>query len=155
MGGGRLDPTLSLEVAIENRSDAPFEAILGVEWNLTMLGGGGNPSAWYEVDGTRTGHDGAGTATGLTTIGQGNDFLGVALTTTVDEPADAWWSAIDTVSNSENGFERIYQGSALLLSWPVRLEPGARREVQVGHVVAVARDRATGGMAAAVPVAGT
>ena len=32
----------------------------GIEWTLTMLGGGGNPSAWWEVDGARQGHDTAG-----------------------------------------------------------------------------------------------
>ena len=40
--------------------------------------------------------------------------------------ADAWWAPIETVSNSEAGFERVYQGSGLLLSWPVRLAPGER-----------------------------
>ena len=32
-------------------------------------------------------------------------------TTTVDPAADAWWAPIETVSNSEDGFERVYQGS--------------------------------------------
>ncbi|MBA2374353.1 MAG: DUF1926 domain-containing protein [Chloroflexi bacterium] len=155
IGGGRLDPTLSLEVVLENRSDAPFEAILGVEWNLTMLGGGGNPAAWYEVDGERAGHDAAGSSSGLTSIRQGNDYVGISVTTTVAEPAEAWWSAIDTVSNSESGFERVYQGSALLLAWPIRLDLGGRRVVVVEHAVEVARDRAAEELrpAAAVPIA--
>ena len=51
--------------------------------------------------------------------------IGVSVTTTIDVPADAWWAPIETISNSEDGFERVYQGSALLLSWPVRL--GCRR----------------------------
>ena len=46
--------------------------------------------------------------------------------TDLDEPADAWWAPIETVSNSESGFERVYQGSGLLLSWPLRLAPGER-----------------------------
>ena len=60
----------------------------------------------------------------------------------MDPPADAWWSPIETVSNSESGFERVYQGSSLLLSWPLRLEPGEARRFSVRQVVAVARDRA-------------
>ena len=59
------------------------------------------------------------------------------------EPAaDAWWSPIETVSNSESGFERVYQGSTLLLSWPVRLEPGETRRFAVRQAVTVARDHA-------------
>ena len=60
----------------------------------------------------------------MTAVRQGNDHIGLAITTAVDPPADAWWAPIDTISNSENGFERVYQGSALLLSWP--LTPRAR-----------------------------
>ena len=59
------------------------------------------------------------------------------------EPAaDAWWSPIETVSNSESGFERVYQGSSLLFSWPLRLSAGGARRFAVRQVVSVARDRA-------------
>jgi hypothetical protein len=106
-----------------------------------MLGGGGNPSAWWDVAGTRTGHDVAGSAAQVTSLAQGNDYIGVAVTTTLDHPADAWWAPIETVSNSEDGFERVYQGSGLLLSWPLRLGPGETWARTVLHRVATARDR--------------
>jgi alpha-amylase len=35
-----------------------------------------------------------------------------------------WTAAIDTVSESEEGFERVYQGSQILAVWPVKLEAG-------------------------------
>ena len=61
----------------------------------------------------------------------------------VPEPAaDAWWSPIETVSNSESGFERVYQGSSLLFSWPLRLGAGESRRFSVRQAVIVARDRA-------------
>jgi alpha-amylase len=106
-----------------------------------MLGGGGNPAAWWEVDGVRVPHDSAGEATGIISIAQGNDDIGIAVATTLDEPTDAWWAPIETVSNSEDGFERVYQGSGLLLSWPVRLGPGERVERTVRHRVTTGRDR--------------
>jgi hypothetical protein len=46
------------------------------------------------------------------------------------------------VSNSEAGFERVYQGSALLVSWPVMLAPGEARTFAVTQRVIVARDKA-------------
>jgi alpha-amylase len=142
VGGGRLDPTLELRASLENRGDRTLEARIGIEWAITMLGGGGNPQAWWAVDGTRTGHDGAGVGTGVTEVEQGNDWLGVRLLTTVDAAADAWHAPIETVSNSEAGFERVYQGSALLLSWPLVLEPGGRHVVRIEHAVDTTRDRA-------------
>ena len=133
LGGGRLDPTLTLDVAITNRGDAAIDARLGVEWVTMLLGGGGNPSAWWDVAGARTGHDSSGTASAIGTLSQGNDWLGVAIETNVAPAADAWWAPIETVSNSEDGFERAYQGSALLLSNVVRLEPGGRWRIRIAH----------------------
>ena len=129
-------------VTLENRSDHALTTRLGIEWNLTMLGGGGNPAAWYRVDGERTAHDATGVRDDLTEVRQGNDHVGVSISTTVAPAADAWWAPIETISNSENGFERVYQGSALLLSWPLTLGPGQSREFRIEHAVTTARDRA-------------
>jgi 4-alpha-glucanotransferase len=141
LGGDRRSPTLALTVTVENRSAHSVEAILGLEWTLTLLGGGGNPAAWWEVDRVRTSHDSTGTAAGITALAQGNDYVGIALATTTSEPADAWWAPVETVSNSESGFERVYQGAGLLLSWPLSLEGGASRTVTVAHAVTTAHDR--------------
>jgi len=75
--------------------------------------------------------------------------LGVSVATTVSEPAEAWWAPVETVSNSESGFERVYQGAGLLLSWPLALEPGATRTVSVSHAVTTAHDRTAEELAAA------
>jgi alpha-amylase len=141
LGGDRRAPILELRVELEHIGGHAIDTRIGVEWALTMLGGGGNPAAWWEVRGVRMAHDAPGTATDLSTIAQGNDDIGVSLTSTTMS-ADAWWAPIETVSNSENGFERIYQGSALLLSWPVRLEPGERWTRTITHAVVTTRDRA-------------
>ncbi len=143
VGGGRMDPTLEQDVTIENASSHPFEVLLGVEWSTTMLGGGGNPAAWWEIEGERSTHDATLTAVGIETLAAGNDYLGLTVATDVSPAADAWIAPIETVSNSEAGFERVYQGSALLMSWRVRLAPGESRTVRIAHRVAVATDRAT------------
>jgi alpha-amylase len=143
LGGDRRAPTLAVQVDLAHRDGPAIEARVGVEWALTMLGGGGNPQAWWDVGGERSGHDGSGTADGISTIAQGNDHIGISVTTTTSA-ADAWWAPIDTVSNSEDGFERMYQGSALLLSWPIKLKQGQGWTRTVTHVVATARDRAEG-----------
>ncbi len=142
VGGDRRSPRLGLEVAVENRSGHALTTRIGIEWNLTMLGGGRNPAAWYEVGGERSAHDGSGVLDGVTAVRQGNDHVGVTVDTSVEPAADAWWAPIETISNSENGFERVYQGSALLLSWPLTLGAGERRAFRVDHVVSTTRDRA-------------
>ena len=154
LAGDRRSPTLELTVTLENRGDREIDGLFGLEWTLTMLGGGGNPSAWWEMDGRRTAHDGRGTAAEVTEFAQGNDYVGIAVSSTVSRPATAWWAPVETVSNSEGGFERVYQGSGLLLSWPLGLAPGASTTVTVGHAVATTHDRAVedAGAAAAMTI---
>jgi len=142
LGGDRMTPELGLEVVVENLSRGAIEARLGVEWALTMLGGGGNPAAWYDAGDGRVRHDRAGTAIGASGISQGNDDLGITLVSTPGPAAEVWWAPIETISNSESGFERVYQGSVLLLSWPLRLAAGGRHVVRVDHIVTAVRDRA-------------
>ena len=126
LAGDRLHPTLRVAATVRNTSNAALACRLGQEWSVMLLGGGGNPSAWYEVGGARRPHDGRGEAGGIAGIGQGNDWVGVALTSVPTPVADAWWAPIETVSNSDNGFERVYQGSALLFSRVVTIEPRRR-----------------------------
>ena len=145
IGGDRRSPTLRESIVVANRSDAPLRARMGSEWTITMLGGGANPSAWWELAGARSAHDGSGEAAGVTAIAQGNDYVGVSVRTTVSVPADAWWAPVETISNSEGGFERVYQGSGLLLSWLLDLAPGDTATFVIGHAVTTTVDRAADG----------
>jgi hypothetical protein len=43
--------------------------------------------------------------------------------------ADVWQFPLNTVSNSEAGFERTFQGVLTVCSWPMSLEPSARFSV--------------------------
>ena len=149
LGGGRLDPILEQRISLKNLGVQPIDVRVGVEYAITMLGGGGNPEAWWEVDGERVSHDGLGASAGVTKLAQGNGWLGVEVTTAVGPAADAWHAPTETVSNSEAGFERVYQGSALLLSWLIRLAPGDLFTANVRHEAKIAIDRATSELSAA------
>ncbi len=142
VGGDRAEPTLEETVALENRGDAAIDAVVALEWATTMLGGGGNPAAYYAVDGVRTPHDAPGSTQDATAIVSGNTYIGVEVASRPGPGAAAFWGPIDTVSNSEGGFERVYQGSALVFTWPLRLAPGASETFRVRHAVTTTRDRA-------------
>ena len=91
---------------------------------------------------TGSGTTRAGPRPAVSALAQGNDYVGVAVATTVSTPATAWWAPVETISNSESGFERVYQGSGLLLSWPLALRAGGTFTVRVHHAVTTAVDRA-------------
>jgi alpha-amylase len=151
LGGDRSRPTLDLEVGIENRSAAAVRFDLGLEWALTMLGGGANPAAYYRIGEERLAHDSSGERSGLSRIVSGNVDVGIELVTTIDPPATAWWSPIETISNSEGGFERVYQGSALVFVWPTALAPGEARVLTVRHAIETPTDRTADELAAPDP----
>lgn len=142
LDGGRLAPRLRVSVRLENRSERSLTGRLAVEWNLTFLGGGGNPAAFYEIGGQRVAHDSRGVQADTSRVASGNSYVGVELRTDISPPADAWWYPVETVSNSEGGFERTYQGSSLVFAWPVHLAPGEYCEVEVHQQVDALRDRA-------------
>ncbi|HUQ78338.1 MAG TPA: alpha-amylase/4-alpha-glucanotransferase domain-containing protein [Patescibacteria group bacterium] len=147
IGGGRLDPRLDLTIGIVHRGspdDEPLDVLVAVEWSTMLLGGGGNPSAWLEVGGRRTGHDATRTETGIRGVRAGNDVLGVTVETTADHAVDAWIGPIQTVSNSEAGFELVYQGSTTLLVEPLRIGPGEHWSLTIRQQVSVAGERFAG-----------
>ena len=69
--------------------------------------------------------------------------VGIGAGDEVIVPPFSFIAPIETVSNSESGFERVYQGSALLISRVVTLDPGETFDLRVEHLVTVAADRAT------------
>jgi len=141
IGGGRLDPQLTVEVAVTNRSPQALEARLAVEWSTMLLGGGGNPAAWQEIGHERVAHDTRLEAGDATSIAAGNDGLGIRIDTTIDPPADVWIAPIETVSNSEAGFELVYQGSAAVVGRLIRLQPGETATISIHQAVTVDRDQ--------------
>ena len=86
-------------------------------------------------------NDSSGELPAATSLAQGNDAIGVAVVTGIEPAAAAAWAPIETISKSESGFERVYQGSSLVLAWPLRLEPGEERVVTVRQEVATTVDR--------------
>jgi alpha-amylase len=142
LGGERRSPSLTLDLAIDNGASAPVAVRIGLELPTMLLGGGGNPAAWIEADGGRASHDSTGVATSIATLRQGNDQRGIILEASIEPPADAWWAPIETVSNSEAGFERVYQGSSLLLSWLRVLAAGERFSATLHLAAALDRDLA-------------
>jgi alpha-amylase len=52
-----------------------------------------------------------------------DEWQNVAATLEAPRATHFWIAPIETVSESEEGFERVYQGSQILAVWPVELDP--------------------------------
>jgi alpha-amylase len=129
VGGSRLAPTLMVHVDVSSTS--AFVGAVELEMNLNLSGGGGNPDAYYLVNARETRHDRAGRAPRGASLSFGNRQQAIAVAASASPPTAASWSPVETVSNSEAGFERIYQGSCLVFRWPLRLARGTTRSFSV------------------------
>jgi hypothetical protein len=63
----------------------------------------------------------------------------VAATLEAPVASHLWIAPIETVSESEDGFERVYQGSQILLVWPVELSSSSPWRGEVTLTIAPAR----------------
>jgi 4-alpha-glucanotransferase len=148
IGGPRQAPWLEVEIVVENRSGGPYRADLGLEWSICLSGGGGNPDAYYDAEGVADGraarspHDGSGDLAVAQRVSFGNDHEGIRIDASLEPAARITWFPIETVSNSEGGFERVYQGSSLLFRWPLRLADGETTAVRHRFAVTESRDLA-------------
>jgi hypothetical protein len=87
-------------------------------------------------------HDEWLVANDLDRLRAGNEQAGVVIETVADQPVGAWISPIESVSNSESGFELVYQGSAILLHRQFDLAPGASVSLRVEQRATVTADHA-------------
>jgi hypothetical protein len=65
-----------------------------------------------------------------------DEWQGVSVTLTAPHAQEFWITPIETVSESEEGFERIYQGSQIVAVWPLELTSDAEWRGQLNFNVA-------------------
>ena len=100
-----------------------------VQFNLA-LSAGDEPDRYFRLPG-RPSLGSRGRLEEGRALAMVDEWLGCELELSWAGAAEVAWAPVETVSLSEGGFERIYQGSALLVSWPLQLKPGAARELAV------------------------
>ena len=59
-------------------------------------------------------------------------FIGFKLKMQYSPAIELWRFPVETVSQSEDGFEGVYQGSCIAACWQVQLERGQSLEFQAG-----------------------
>ncbi|MFC2171517.1 alpha-amylase/4-alpha-glucanotransferase domain-containing protein [Acidobacteriota bacterium] len=93
----------------------------GFEMNMTLLAGCA-PDRYFEFgDGRREQLDAAGEIKKVSSLKIVDEWSRMSVSMEYESPALIWYGPIETVSQSENGFERLYQGFSLLASWRVIL----------------------------------
>jgi 4-alpha-glucanotransferase len=67
----------------------------------------------------------------VTELAVGNSWLDIEMRLKTNLEATFWRFPIETISGSEAGFERVYQGSCLLLHWLFKLPPDDSIDIEL------------------------
>jgi len=97
--------------------DGELHGRWAVQWNLA-LSAGEAPGRYLTVPGHPS-LGSAGRLAGAVEVTLVDEWLGLDAHLVWSPTAELAWGPVETVSVSEAGFERIYQGLALLLAWPL------------------------------------
>jgi 4-alpha-glucanotransferase len=119
---------------IKNIGTRPIDAYFGTELVINLLTGTAHDRYYWSEDcdlvevrlGSRAADD------GLQHLALRDDWQGLECSLRLDDPARVYRFGIETISQSEGGQERVYQGSAVVPAWPLVCGPGeniARRMV--------------------------
>jgi len=113
-------PLLTVETAVTNL-DEPIHLWLTRQWNLTLLAGNA-PDRWLEVAGEKRSMGDSGMAENVQQLSLNDEWKNLHIDISLGEPVELWHFPVETVSQSEGGFERTYQGTALAFSDRFHLE---------------------------------
>jgi len=118
---------MHISYQLKNVSGSSIKAVFGSEWNINLLGGGHNEQAYYRALGITLDDshlDSWGELADIELIAMGNRHLGIELELRAMPKVSLWRFPVESISNSEGGIEKVYQGSCLVMLLPLDLPPG-------------------------------
>jgi alpha-amylase len=140
--GVRLRKELSLRAAasefivtyvITNLSDEELNTSFGTEFNFSLLAGNSH-DRYYDIPGhvlDKRNLASSGETNNVNQVSFVDEWLRLKLTLVFNQPAILWRAPVETVSQSESGFERVYQSSLVMPIWRISLGPNTSWETEI------------------------
>ena len=123
----------TIHYEVDNIGDGACETLFGVEFAVNLLSGA-TFDRYYRSDERDLAYAKLATTgweEGLSHIALRDDWQQLEMGLRLDLPARIFRFPLETVSQSEGGQERIYQGSVVIPCWPVTLEAGGRARFEI------------------------
>ncbi len=118
---------------VYKKGESLLDCWFGIEFNINLLAGDAM-NRYYEIPGHRLDDRrlmSVGESISVSKVSLIDESNGMKVFINIDRKGNLWRFPIETVSLSESGFERVFQGSCLLIYWPLELEPEKRFEVNI------------------------
>ena len=102
----------------------------GVEFNMAGMPGGADDRYFQDLAGGRLGHLGTRLdAHDLMGLSLTDEWLGMAVQLEISRPTGVWTHPVETVSQSEGGFELVHQSVAVIPHWHITPDQDGRWSV--------------------------
>lgn len=113
---------IACDVLLKRTAPGAASLVLGIEIVANFLAPSA-PDRYFELAGQRYPLRWAAAvpASGVRVV---DEWQKIAIALSAPGAREFWVSPIETVSESEDGFERIYQGSQIIAIWPLELQSG-------------------------------
>ncbi|MBN2372744.1 DUF1926 domain-containing protein [bacterium] len=120
---------IKINYSIKNKGDSPIRTVFGVEFNFNLLAGK-SEDRYFQMDGLKPKDPNLasrGETKAIENLCMIDKSLGLEIGIRTIKRAALWRFPIETASNSEGGFEKVYQSSVILFHWPLNLQ---KEEIQ-------------------------
>ena len=118
---------------VDNTTENHFTTKFGIEFGFSLQAGN-TPDRYYIIPKTKLKDNKLGTVGEIKEVQEVTlveEWLGLKVRLSWDKPATLWRFPIETISNSEGGFERSYQSSVVMPNWDLELIPDRKWEVKI------------------------
>jgi hypothetical protein len=128
------EPGFQVRYEITNNDREELNTTFGSEFNFSLLAGDA-PDRYYDIVGhvlDKRNLASVGETNNVERVSLVDEWLKLTIGLSFSRPAVLWRAPVETVSQSESGFERVYQSSMVMPLWLLSLAPGAAWEAEIG-----------------------
>ncbi len=132
------EASIHVRYEMTNQGEEALQGALGVEFNVSLLAGDAPDRYFVDESGEYSNKPlvTEGEALQRKYWGLRDEWSGTEISWSLEQATRVLFYPVETVSQSEDGFEKTYQGTCLWFIWDVTLQPGEKREWEVVWKVA-------------------
>jgi 4-alpha-glucanotransferase len=122
---------------IKNLGSDVLNTSFGSEFNFTLLAGNSH-DRYYDIPGhilEKRNLASIGETENVGQVSLVDEWQNLSVTLTFSKPALLWRAPVETVSQSEAGFERVFQSSMVMPVWNISLQPKASWESRIAITI--------------------
>jgi alpha-amylase/alpha-mannosidase (GH57 family) len=129
--------SLYIKYDIKNFVDSAIKLWFAPEFNYALLAGN-EPDRYYYFDRelNESRHlASSGIVPLVQKIGLKDEWLRIDIQLSFNRKTTIWRFPVETISQSEGGFERVYQSSVVIPNWKIELDPSAEWSVEINQKI--------------------